>query len=608
MKNMGEISKEAVEGVVVAYCREGMGEEGVRVVEGYGRDVGISGGVKGVLRRCCGWEGRGFGIGVEVGNGNEGSKKAMELELKIGEARSLAELEVLGRSVRRDEDVDWYVGLMTGLVGGFLDKGGKRGGILGKEYFVEWVKRNVVDGRSGKMKESFGKDKGAVGSVMATASKVLGANAMDSPRECLKLYDWLSEVGLPGFRRSLPLQTVQFLLLKYVGLPLENTLRRIRLARGRMLQFDEQAFSMAIAAILNSDGSRVEKLRAAQGVERMMRAAGVAKTVQTYSAYAKELRDHNDAMTAIHLLTDMEKEEVTPTAKTYSLLFHSFVTSGLFNYRKRFQTADPPILIEGLQTVVESMRDHKVSHSHQSSLSLAMACAHLGLDYEALDTFHYHLSLLPSSDHSKSFTQMIHTAAHARIPSSLPFTIFEKFRRRRLMASHLHLNALITASYRTLSSDQLTKTVQYFSRVSPEFFPTLSAFSHLFDTIAIGADPELWHNIRTSVEKYISIGKTRPHEAAIKRAVISFYGIDRLDICEDILRVTAIHPVDWAAYGLIGKIHLNGGELDERKRELRGEIEESGAAHQNTATGAGMGPLRASQAFEVVSPPVLSPM
>jgi hypothetical protein len=223
--------------------------------------------------------------------------------------------------------------------------------------------------------------------LLTTATSVIAGSAPEAPLQALDAYRSLVALNVQGYKSSLPLSGALLKVLRHARLPVAETLSYIKQLRNGLIQLDEQSFSLALSAILNSAGSESGIWTEARNWLSAMQAAGIPLTIHTYNAFAYHLRDFNNPEMATSLLRDLALTDVKPTAHTYGLIFESCI--GRRRYANTWSGSDYSTKrrLRVLTAIDGHMAESGVGHSRVSRFALARAYAHLGQVSSAFGNF-----------------------------------------------------------------------------------------------------------------------------------------------------------------------------------------------------------------------------
>lgn len=485
-------------------------------------------------------------------------QQLVRAERRLRDARGgPASVEAIWRDICKDESLQAEVGVVSAAVDAFL-KCGEEGISRAVNTLMSWVRAHLFDSETGMGAQRYTSNPTAMALLLTGATKALAAAAPSHTELALSAYDVLSSMRLPAFDNSLPFTGTYFKILQHAYLPLDSTCARIDRAWCNHVQLDEQAFSMALGAILRCDAQVADKLQEGRRWVSTMRSAGIPLTVHTYNLLAGQVRYCNDPKLVTSLLADMRAARVKPTAVTYGLIFSSCVIQGDYGSPAR-RNALPVTLWSG---VIEAMQEHMnsagVAHTPYSLFSLARSYAHLGLVSRAVEYFDSFISLLDDvTTHKRdsrkqrlqeSYSQMIFNLAHCRECSTHgPNTAVDMFRRMiksGVTPSGDILDSLLVASVRTGAADEAIDLVQEFVQQEYGLQIGLSGMKHLLKAHTVLKKASLWEITLPVITGNAELLKVPDLKSSIKALIVRFARGGHPDICNTIVELTDVHVPD----------------------------------------------------------------
>lgn len=510
-------------------------------------------------------------------------------------------------SISEDDSLRREVGVLSAAVSTLASCPGQKGGPLAVNTLMTWVRAELYNPSTQRGAIGYTERPNVMALLLTSATSALAAAAPTEPRLALSAYDALNSLQLPGFSRSLPLTGAYLKVLQHAQLSLSVTQDRINQAWGQHIQFDEQAFSMALGALLKSRAPVAEKLEVARDwVSTAMRAAGIPLTVHTYNLLAGQVRYAGDARLVSDLLSDMRDADVQPTAVTYGLIFGVCIMRGEYTQRDRRKA----LPVQLWNRVLNGMRDHMtragVEHTAYSRLSLAMSYAHLGeaaLAMEEFDSF-IHLTTnkgLPldteqagesdfavshkekandsatdlrnensSSDvqldyrFGNAFYHVMYHLAHARECSSdctdAILLLCEKMRAHGMTPRAPALDALSVACVR---AGQMTDIAQLVGDWAPSTSSgrdgtvnntnmsakgmSITGMKHLLKAIGYLPDAQAWYETglrEIMLSQNSDLLSSNELTSALRAVVLQFARVGHRDVCEDIVNTTGVSIPD----------------------------------------------------------------
>lgn len=315
------------------------------------------------------------------------AKKIADMEYALRAAvPNLKRVDNKWRLAQSEEPMRSDVAVLSAAISAFIACG-RDGAAKAITVLMSWIRTNLYDEDAGSAKQSYTANPSTMALLLTTSTKAIAAASPYVPDVCLSAYDVLTAMKLPSFDTSLPYTGAYFKLLQHACLSLEETQQRIESAKRRHIQLDEQAFSMALGAILRCDEHLNVKLAAGKAWMDVMRSACIPLTIHTYNLFAGQLRYCNNPDMVKTLLSDMTQTGIVPTAVTYGLIFSACVIPGDYRSATRKNALPVNHWQQVLDMMERRMHDSSVSHTRNSRLSLARAYAHLGIKSRALAEF-----------------------------------------------------------------------------------------------------------------------------------------------------------------------------------------------------------------------------
>ncbi|KAI0560695.1 hypothetical protein FGB62_104g115 [Gracilaria domingensis] len=457
---------------------------------------------------------------------------------------------------QKEEPLQSDTAVLSAAISAFVACGGE-GAVRAIHALMSWVRANLCEQDYGTPKSTYTSNPSAMALLLTSATKAIAAASSVVPSVCLSAYDNLTSLNIPLFESSLPLTGAYFKLLQHAALSLDETQQRIEHARRRHVQLDEQAFSMALGAILRCNARLNDRLAAGKAWMDTMRSACIPLKVHTYNLFAGQLRYCNDPEMVTTLLSDMTETEIVPTAVTYGLIFSACVIPGDYRSARRKQALPVTRWQQELSMMEEHMIRAGVRHTPYSRLSLARAYAHLGIKSRALEEFGAYLRSSKSASSKRSvvsrmeiedaFDQMIYNFANCReCRPDGPKTaihLYEEMSEYQIPPSGHTLDSLLAAYVRmgdTHSAIDCAKKFVYHGSM------TLSqtGIIHLLEAIAELQDSEAWWSVRNlcvdNKELLIS-PELRPN---VKEFIIRFARRQQREVCNDMMSIADIEVSD----------------------------------------------------------------
>lgn len=483
-------------------------------------------------------------------------KEVAKAEAQLNMAsRNVNDVQKIWSNISEDRNLQGDVGILAAAVSAFISSGSK-GGPRAINAVMTWIRSNLYDHISTHGKQIYTSSPSAMALLLTSTTKALAASARSAPSLSLSAYDVLQSMQLPGFASSLPLTGAYFKVLQHANLSLDATKRRIELARAEHIQLDEQAFSMALGAILRCDARVVDKLTEGRAWTDVMRSAAIPLTVHTYNLFAGQLRYCNNPQLVTSLLSDMAEAGVVPTSVTYGLIFSACVIPGEYSSFSRKQALPVSIWEHMLDSMLEHMQACGVSHTPNSRLSLARAYAHFGQTSNALREFdaYLHQARLTRKDTfvghgylEDAFSQMMYNFAHCRECSmdgpNGTLLIFERMQKEGLSPSSQVLNALLVACVRMGYGEKAVNFAVEFSKLQ-EMDLSEVGLKHLLKAHAEMRVDESWYDTRALIMKNRDLLESPELRQSVHELVVSFARRTRQDLCDDVMEITGMEVSD----------------------------------------------------------------
>lgn len=432
--------------------------------------------------------------------------------------------------------------------------------------------------------------------LLTAVTSALATSASTAPLKALRVCDAVLCIPGPTFRGSLPLISTMCKVLRHCHLPLEQTVARIRDMRRFIVQLDEQGFSIALSAILESKAPPAEKWSVANEWVAEMRFAGITLTLHSYNAFAEQLRFMNDPELATSLLRDIAQSGLTPTAYTYSLMFDSCVVSGRRNQTERRPTLPSDTLLRVLRIVEGHMSKAGVSHSQSSRFALAKAYAHLGCEEVAVCHFERVLenmdtSALATTGNSSSpattestfpvlrkFNQMIYSFAHSRCKSpgvpEAAFRIYDRMRGSDVSPDGNTLQNLLAACVRIGNNEQAIRYVTDISgsesKKSAMIFLGRSGIESVLAVLAKSGSVSVWATCEQLLSRSFDVlgaahrSRTTVSQGVVELAVLAYARHGHRAVCQKLCSMSG-YPLEESCWELL----LSGQGDFQRARSAR---------------------------------------
>lgn len=481
-------------------------------------------------------------------------RKLIKTERRLRESRSdVASVDAIWSEVCKDPILCTEVGPLSAVVDALLARGNE-GTTHAVNVLMTWVRKWLYDGETGKASQFYTSNGSAMALLLTASTKALAAAAPTHPELALSAYDALSELRLPLFNSSLPLTGTYFKILQHAQLPLIETRSRIDRAHCNHIQLDEQAFSMALGAILRCDARVTEKLEEARVWVNLMRSAGIPLTLHTFNLFAGQLRYCNDPKLISSLLADMRVAEVRPTAVTYGLIFSACVVQGEYSSLARRGALPVALWTEVLEAMQDHMKSTMVSHTPYSLLSLARSYAHLGLSTRACEVFDAfivslaHLKVnnepLWKDQMQEAYGQMIFNLAHCRDCSSqgpdVAVVLFRQLIEMGLMPSGEIFDSLLVACVRLGKVRDAVELAMRFVQNQYDTHIGLTGMKHLLKAHTNLQNPAMWDASLPVLSANRELLLHPDLETTIEGLVIRFARGGQEEVCNEIIKMTGI--------------------------------------------------------------------
>lgn len=453
---------------------------------------------------------------------------------------------------------------------------------------MTWVRKELFDPRTKQGHQHITSNRSSLALLLTSITTALSTCASTSPSLALSAYDALSALQIPGFNESLPLTGAYLKVLYHSNLPLDETYERILLAWKHHIQFDERAFSMALGAILKSDGDAPDRLNFAKEWLNIMKETGIPLTIYAYNLLARELQYGSaDIRLGIQLLNDMKESGVNPTSQTYQYIFNACISGEDYTSweRKSSHKNNDVQAIDLWVNVLDGIRDQlhelQVQHSPLSSLALAKAYGHLGDIEASLEEFetYINLSLISNSigtrsryggkgggrkmyssigvnlsqddsannihEHpTKGFHELMHIIAHARKCTNSNLDAITHIIHRmntdfKLRPNGAALDTIIITLIRLGRIDEVVPMIQVWDHDRNGM--TANGMKHLVQALNHNPDVKAW---QTGVRETIVSNKLqlrRPEiSTSVKSLIIQFARLGEEDVCNELMNASAI--------------------------------------------------------------------
>lgn len=421
---------------------------------------------------------------------------------------------------------------------------------------VSWIRANLYDEEAGRAKQTYTANPSTMALLLTTSTKAIAAASPYVPDVCLSAYDALTAMKLPLFDSSLPYTGAYFKLLQHAGLSLEETQQRIERAKRRHIQLDEQAFSMALGAILRCDEHLSLKLAAGKAWMDVMRSACIPLTIHTYNLFAGQLRYCNNPDMVTTLLSDMTQTGLVPTAVTYGLIFSACVIPGDYRSGSRKHALPVNHWQQELEMMEKRMHKSSVGHTRNSRLSLARAYAHLGIKSRALAEFDEYLrssqkaeaeTVVSRMEVEDAYNQMIYNFAHCREcrpdgPQSAVH-LFEQMEKNGFAPSGLILDSMLVAFVRMGDTQRAVECAKSFA-VRGSMTLSHSGLTHLLQALAELHDAEAWWSVRSLCVDNAHLFTVPEVKQSVQQFVMSFARKQQRDVCDDMMSIAGIEISD----------------------------------------------------------------
>lgn len=463
----------------------------------------------------------------------------------------ISNVDAVWESICNDCTLRTEVGVIAAAVASYVTCGGD-GPVRALNTLMTWVQRHIYDSSTQRARSSYTSSPSAMALLITATTKALSTSARSHPALALSAYDTLIAMHLPSFETSLPLTGAYLKVLQHSNLSLSDTCLRIHQAWRHHIQFDEQAFSIALGAILRCDARVSDKLEHAREWVGIMHSAGIPLTAHTYNLFAGQLRYCNDPQIVTTLLSDMKKACVKPTAVTYGLIFSSCVMHG--DYRSRVWKNALPVSdwVQLLQGMEAHMTSASVSHTSYSLLSLARSYAHLGQARRAMTEFNAFIGISKNDSDQptrlsrlhNAFHQMMYNLAHCRDCSAggpdAVVDLFEKMVEMELTPSGNVLDALLVACVRTGRALEAVQYARYFSEKGYHAKISVSGMDHLLKAHMKLHNSSYWEDTSCIVDQNKPIMSHNALKPTIKGLVMQFARCGMHEVCEDIMNFSHI--------------------------------------------------------------------
>jgi hypothetical protein len=493
------------------------------------------------------------------------------------------------------------IGLLSTGVGAYLACGW-RGNSRALDALTWWLDSHALD--QAKVAATLNQSPTKLALLLTAATSALAASASSTPHRALETYETFISLPVPAFLSSLPLSGALFKILRHARLPLHLTVARIDDLREQHIQLDEQSFSLALAAILQSSAPAAEKWAYAKLWLGKMRAAGMPLTVHTYNAFAAQLRVLHNPEMASSLLGDMALDGVAPSASTYGLVFDSCVIPGPYTAHARRSALNTNVLLRMLRAIEDSMAVAAIPHSLASRLSLARAYAHLGETSIAFQQFEMYESMLSStageSGYAKSglcgedddpsakngdqqrwgnavspfrtqrvYNQMLFNLAHCRCLTpagpAAAFRMYDRMREANVLPNAATLEALLAACVRVGNTHRALEYASEFADLQAQtgepFVLRCTGIECLLTTLSNSATPQAWaacepllepsfaeqRRVQVSHRNPLNAQQVRPivSTSVVELAVLAFARNRNKSAADRIIALTGFCPEEW---------------------------------------------------------------
>lgn len=589
LASMARPTPAAVASVVTALCRErdvtaavdvlqGVAKTGVtvdhRLLASVSRALDRSGDAQSA-RRLAGLYGGGKRVGgplsaagffVEEGEGmphwqGERTPRPHALVSTILEAeralrtagRDVRAIDTVWMRIQACDDLRGEAGVISACVHAYLSVG-RTGLPFAINTLMTWVRKHLFDKATGRGVHTYTTNASAMALLVTATTKALAAAARTEAQLALSAYDILDAMRLPAFVGSLPLTGAYLKVLQHAHLTLEETRNRIHGAWEQHVQMDEQAFSMALGAILRCDARVTDKLEEGRAWISVMRSAGIPLTVHTYNLFAGQLRYCNDPQLLTSLLSDMGEAGVHPTAITYGLIFSACVMQGEYSSAARKSAMPVTLWLDVLDAMQAHMNAEGIDHTANSLLSLARAYAHLGRTDRALSEFETYTKCIThsvrdaqilQSQLTNAYGQMVFNFAHCRDCSlhgpDVAFTLFERMMEAGLQPSGEILDSLLVAAVRTGKAQECIAVVKQFMDEGHDLRVGVSGLKHLLKAHAELQNPVYWEASRRLVRENEDLMRSPELKRTVEELVVRFARCGRRDLCDELMEMADVH-------------------------------------------------------------------
>lgn len=481
-------------------------------------------------------------------------QKLVRTERRLRDSRGdVASVDAIWRDVCKDPILCTEVGPLSAVVDALLTRGDE-GIALAVNTLMTWVQERLYDSETGGGLQRYTSNRSAMALLLTATTKALAAAAPTHPELALSAYDVLSEMRLPLFSSSLPLTGTYFKILQHAQLPLIETRSRIDRAHCNHVQLDEQAFSMALGAILRCDARVAEKLEKARLWVALMTSAGIPLTVHTFNLFAGQIRYCNDPKLISSLLADMRDAEVRPTAVTYGLIFGACVVQGDYCSPARRGTLPATTWTEVLEAMQDHMKTTGVSHTPYSLLALARSYAHLGLsaraceEFDAFVTSIAHVKMrneqLWKNQLQEAYGQMIFNLAHCRDCSAQgpdsALVLFRQMVEMGLESSGEIFDSLLVAFVRLGKAQDAVKLAVEFVQNRHDIRISLIGMKHLLKAHANLQNPVMWNASIPVISANQELLLYPELKITIEGLVIRFARAGQQEICDELIKMTGV--------------------------------------------------------------------
>jgi Pentatricopeptide repeat domain/PPR repeat len=529
-----------------------------------------------------------------------GDSKQHAAEAELQKARGdLARVEIATKKISKDPVLFGDIATLSAAVSAYISCG-PMGASRGLDLLTA-----LFDGRLGTLERVVSELQRSPTNrslLLTTCTSAVAASASIAPIQALEAYRSLVALPVRGYKNSLPLSGAVLMALRHAQHPLSDTLSLISEVRENVIQFDEQSFSLALSAILNSSGSESERWTKARAWLSTMNTAGIPLTIYTYNIFAAQLRYFSNPELATSLLHEMTVGGVEPSARTYGLIFNSFVNRRAFRQEWSGSQHSTKLRVRALTAIGEHMAYSGVVHSSYSRLALARAYAHLGEVSSAFEHFvafeeiarespldfredspqrvdKLKANFSSASCHQTSslqalnaYNQMLHSFAHSRCVSAdsptAVFSMYERMKKARVPPDAFTLEYLLSACVRVGQTQRAIEYVKEIALIQTDDKDLLAlrpqGIAHLFSVLANVSTPEAWGACEDVLGRSLSTrnrfiwsaaeGPDAITVGAVELAVLAFARRGYVDICTRIIDITGVEPLQW-------QLSLNGEDF-----------------------------------------------